>query len=487
MVTSAVPHQRTSRLVVLPRAAAGVDRWRVALTAWDSLTLLACMALMQGGQEAVGRWLSGEAWVAGLLTVGVAAAAPALIALAGGYDRRKRSYGSRLHYAGVMILVATFFLWVGLLLSLASSRALEVGPLTAASIGLPLAWLGVRPVVGRLVSRRPSRVLVIGSGKVAQRLYDLSNRHPQEDVHVVGFLDDDPLPGTTGWPPVLGGVNDLVEVLATHRVDRVIVAFTRVPDEEVMRVLRGCDAFGVKVHVVPRLFDLAVAGHRGADFCGLPLVDASRSGAGRVQRALKRTVDLVGATSLLVLISPLLLAVAAWIKLDDRGPVFYRQQRVGRGGRPFWILKFRTMSQGADQKGNDWIEALSTGGTDIAAVVANVKSGTTSEITRAGRILRPTSIDELPQLWNVVKGEMSLVGPRPLRDFEVEALEVWQSTRHDVRPGITGLWQVLGRSDILWDERMQLDYSYVRSWSLATDLEILAGTLPAVVSQRGAV
>ena len=165
----------------------------------------------------------------------------------------------------------------------------------------------------------------------------------------------------------------------------------------------------------------------------------------------------------------------------------FRQQRVGARGRPFRVLKFRSMVNDADPIGDEHIADLVTGDVDIHEVTSKLKEVDDPRITRVGRFLRKTSLDELPQLVNVLKGEMSLVGPRPLRDFEVDSLEGWQRRRIDAPPGMTGLWQVSGRSDIGWDERMQLDYQYVRYWSLTGDLQILARTIPAVLARRGAV
>ena len=187
----------------------------------------------------------------------------------------------------------------------------------------------------------------------------------------------------------------------------------------------------------------------------------------------------------LVLLSPVMLAVAIAIRVQDGKPVLFRQTRVGQWGRSFEIVKFRTMVQGADEtQASELIEA---GPDAIADVAETLKHQSDAWITPVGHFLRRTSLDELPQLWNVLKGDMSLVGPRPLRRYEVDALTDWQFTRQEVRPGITGLWQILGRSEIDWDERMQLDYSYVRHWSFERDLAILARTAGVVLSRRGAV
>jgi exopolysaccharide biosynthesis polyprenyl glycosylphosphotransferase len=198
-----------------------------------------------------------------------------------------------------------------------------------------------------------------------------------------------------------------------------------------------------------------------------------------IDYALKRSFDLIVATVGLLIISPLLLVVALAIKVSSRGPVLYRSVRPGMAGRPFSCLKFRTMREHADQIQAD-LEPL------------NEKSGALFKIrndprlTRVGRALRRFSLDELPQLWNVVRGEMSLVGPRPLPMRDFERLEEWHKKRYLVLPGITGLWQVSGRSDLDFDDLVRLDFLYLEQWSVFLDLSILLKTIPAVISRRGA-
>jgi lipopolysaccharide/colanic/teichoic acid biosynthesis glycosyltransferase len=220
---------------------------------------------------------------------------------------------------------------------------------------------------------------------------------------------------------------------------------------------------------------------------GISLVGVSSKRGGRVQLGVKRVLDFMGAISLVVFLSPLILGIAAAIVINDGRPILFRQTRIGRGGRPFRILKFRTMSAGAEVAGESRVSAVQDGTIAIDAAVELIKSEATSCVTGLGGFLRQTSMDELPQLWNVLCGQMSLVGPRPLRPFEVASLSGWQVRRQDMRPGLTGLWQVMGRSEVSWAERMELDYSYVRHWSLRSDLGILLRTLPAVASRKGSM
>jgi exopolysaccharide biosynthesis polyprenyl glycosylphosphotransferase len=363
--------------------------------------------------------------------------------------------------------------------TLGSVAALELWAATM------LGWVASRRLVKRSERRRPERIVVVGSGGIAGRVFDLVERDADARCLPIGFVDDDPR-ATVDLRRHLGPLSQLETLILARAVDRVVVAFSQTPDAKTVEVLRRCDGLGVRVDVVPRLFDLLGPRTRSYALGGVPIMSVAGRGGRRVQRAGKRTLDLVGASLLLVLASPLLALVAVAIRLEGKGPTFFAQERVGRRGRRFRILKFRSMVVDADGDDATIRAAVDDGGMTIADAVAEIKADDDPRITRVGRLIRRTSLDELPQLWNVVRGEMSLVGPRPLRPFEAEALDGWQLARQLPRPGITGLWQVSGRSRVNWDERIQLDYSYVRHWSLADDLEILARTVPAVVAGDGA-
>ena len=214
---------------------------------------------------------------------------------------------------------------------------------------------------------------------------------------------------------------------------------------------------------------------------GLPETNASNQQ--RLQTHAKRVFDIVAAFTLLLLLSPLLCVIGLLV-MRDGGPCVYRHARIGMNGKMFPCLKFRSMVPDADAALQ---RHLATDPEARAEWERDFKLRHDIRITRLGRFIRRTSLDELPQLWNVLRGDMSLVGPRPLRPFEVDALGDWQLRRQEVRPGITGLWQVLGRSDINWTERMQLDYTYARHWSIAADMGILFRTVGAVFHRKGSV
>jgi exopolysaccharide biosynthesis polyprenyl glycosylphosphotransferase len=311
-------------------------------------------------------------------------------------------------------------------------------------------------------------------------------QHPAYRLRPIGYLDDLPAAHERLEVPWLGRPEELPRLIAIGAVDRVLVAFSRRTDEDVLAVIRACDCYGVEVDLVPRLFELLSDKVRSYQLAGLPVISVSPALRTRMTQAVKLAFDVSIGLLLLLVAAPVLLVIAIAIAVDDGRPVVFCQTRMGRDGETFRLFKFRTMRHGVDTVTLAAAREVLDRGT-IGDAVAAVKTSFRDDVTRVGRFLRRSSFDELPQLINVVRGDMSLVGPRPLRKFEVESLAVWQQLRHAVRPGMTGLWQVLGRSEIGWEERMQLDYSYVRHWSLGADLRILARTLPAVLRGRGAL
>jgi exopolysaccharide biosynthesis polyprenyl glycosylphosphotransferase len=262
----------------------------------------------------------------------------------------------------------------------------------------------------------------------------------------------------------------------------VIVAFSKQPAEEQVDLLRRCAGLDVRVDIVPRLFE--VIGSRSVfhDVGGMPLVSVKPPRLSRPARLLKRTMDLVLAGIALLLLAPLF-AFAAWrIKHESPGPVFFRQERMGAGGKPFQIFKFRSMYADADERKSE-VSHLNIHREDGPRMF---KIPNDPRITRFGQFLRKWSLDELPQLINVVRGEMSLVGPRPLILGEDENIHGHERRRLNITPGVTGLWQVLGRSDIPFAEMVSIDYVYVTNWSLWGDVKLLVRTVPVVLRGSGA-
>jgi exopolysaccharide biosynthesis polyprenyl glycosylphosphotransferase len=231
---------------------------------------------------------------------------------------------------------------------------------------------------------------------------------------------------------------------------------------------------------VPRYFEIFTSNAILDDVEGMPVVTLPPMRLGRSARLLKRSVDLVVSATALLFLSPLFALIAVAIRLDSSGPALYWQPRRGRLGSTFSIVKFRTMFTGAEQRRSEVLHM-----NEVDGPLFKIK-GKDPRVTRIGSFLRRTSLDELPQLWNVLKGEMSLVGPRPFVIYEADQITGWATRRLDMTPGVTGLWQVLGRNDIPFEEMTKLDYLYVTNWSLWWDLKILCQTIPVVLGKRGA-
>ena len=395
-----------------------------------------------------------------------------------------RAWASGVSEAPKGIVGALVFSWplygAAALAGAPSPFGTTVGAVVATLVAGAASRSAVRGALHRSDPLR-QRTVIVGSGLVAGQLVDKLTLHEQFGLVPVGLVDDEPHPGGVARIPLLGGLGDLPEILSQGLADRVIIAFSRASHQELLSCIRTCGEYEVSVDIVPRLFEF-VGGARSLDTVGgLPLLSLGMPRLTRSSRVAKRALDLAAAALLLVALLPLMLIIAVVIRIESRGPVFFRQPRVGRSGRTFSMIKFRSMCANADQRKDDHssLNDLHDG------VMFKIRLD--PRVTRVGRWLRRSSLDELPQLWNVLRGEMSLVGPRPLIHEESDALaEDWHARRLDLRPGITGAWQVQGRSESPFQEMVRLDYQYVAGWSLARDIEILLATVPAVMSGRGA-
>ncbi|MFZ0248504.1 MAG: sugar transferase [Acidimicrobiales bacterium] len=325
----------------------------------------------------------------------------------------------------------------------------------------------------RLGTMRPQRVIVLGAGEAADNVMQRLGRHG--GIVALGMVDDDPLPGFE----TIGGTADLTRLCDELQADRIIVAIPRVPWFKVSEILRPMIGV-IDIAIVPSLYELMTWRSGTLDLAGMPLVPLMPAQHSTAARALKRSVDLVAGSVALLVASPMLLAAAVAIKVDSRGPVFFRQKRSGLGGRDFMIWKLRTMANGSEQRREELLSQSDADG-------PRFKMARDPRVTRVGRFLRRYSIDELPQLFNVISGSMSLVGPRPFPVAEYGALSQGPAAaRFEMQPGITGLWQVSGRSDLTWDDLCRLDSVYVGSWSVLWDLRILLQTPVAVFRRWGA-
>ena len=311
---------------------------------------------------------------------------------------------------------------------------------------------------GKLASSAGVNATVVG--RIALRPHDRHDHSQRSDVRL------------------LGDIGSLAEVIAEHGVERVIIAPDTHDQDETLEAIRLVKALGVRVSVLPRLLEAVGSSSTFDEIDGITLLGVRQYGLSRSSEFLKRLMDVAGATVGLVVLAPALLALAIAIKLDSRGPLFFRQPRVGRGGQTFQMVKFRSMVHGADR-----VKAELRQHNEAEGGLFKIRED--PRITRVGRFLRHTSIDELPQLLNVVKGHMSLVGPRPLVPDEDALIEGWQRRRLAVKPGMTGLWQIFGSSRIPMNEMVKIDYLYGANWSIWLDMKILLRTVPYVLRGRG--
>jgi exopolysaccharide biosynthesis polyprenyl glycosylphosphotransferase len=343
-------------------------------------------------------------------------------------------------------------------------------------------------VVARLAARAFCRrrasfiqnAIVVGGGETAQLLARTFRTRTDYGVNLVGYVDAEATrdAGVT----YLGHVERLPELVEQHGIERVIIEFPTLPRERTTDVVRELRRRDVQVDIIPRLYELLAPGADVHMVEGLPMMGLPPIRAERTLRTLKRGFDIVGAAIGLILLAPLFGWIALCIKLDSSGPVFYRHERIGEGGRTFRLIKFRTMNVGAAKQFDEVMQDPER----RAEFERTQKFLDDPRVTLVGRILRRLSIDELPQLVNVLVGHMSLVGPRPVTNAEVTRYEPDADTLLTVRPGVTGYWQINGRSDTAWEDRVRLDLSYIHGWSLKLDFLILGKTFWVLLTGRGA-
>ena len=321
------------------------------------------------------------------------------------------------------------------------------------------------------------RAVLVGSGKHIEDVAHALQDEVHAPVEMLGFISLTPRPDN--GLRSLGQIGDIGAVLEAHRVQEVIIADPDFPQETAVELVDQCHRRGVTVRVAPSTMEILV--HR-AEFvpgASVPLFELRPPVFDGFDYVLKRSFDFVGALLLVLVLSPLLVLIALAVWMTSRGGVIYRSWRPGIGGEPFACFKFRTMRSDADQVQAD-LESLN----EASGALFKIRDD--PRLTRIGRLLRRYSLDELPQLFNVVLGQMSLVGPRPLPQRDFDQLEEWHKKRYLVLPGVTGLWQVSGRSELDFDDLVRLDFLYLERWSIGLDLTILMKTVPAVLSRRGA-
>jgi exopolysaccharide biosynthesis polyprenyl glycosylphosphotransferase len=357
--------------------------------------------------------------------------------------------------------------------ALGSTGRWDAGTLVPISVGLVMAGRFVSYGLNQVARSRAlieERTVIVGAGGIGSEVAFILRDHGEYGLLPVGFIDSSELRELSDLPlPLLGDVRDLEEVIRSYDIRRVIIAFGGTTEPDLVRAIRASERLPVFVHYVPRFFELGGATHgiSADDLRGIPLVPLPRRHRG-TERIVKRTFDLIGAALGLVLTTPILGAAALAVRMTSPGPVIFRQERIGRDGKPFVIFKFRTMRVNGDSD-TAWF------------------GNAAEHVTGVGRFLRKTSIDELPQLVNVLRGEMSLVGPRPERPYFVEQFRrsvPGYDDRHRVGGGITGWAQIHGRGRDLSTipERARLDNSYIEHWSAWRDLVILVRTFKSVLA-----
>lgn len=357
-----------------------------------------------------------------------------------------------------------------------SFLALGIGLLGAGKAGLHAALR--RSAAGERAGRA---VLIVGTGPEAVEIRRRIEAHPEQGLRVVGHLRaaEESTEADPAAAPVLGLLDDLKKIVESQVVDDVVFA---VPFHQMLacaRQVAWCEEIGVSAHLKADFVQTLVARTYPTDLDGIPMLTVAATPQDAVSLLVKRALDVVVSAWCLLLLSPVMIVCAILVRLTSAGPAFFRQDRVGLNGRIFTLLKFRSMYRDAERRRAE-LEPLNEASGPVFKIRRDPR------ITPVGRVLRRFSLDELPQLWNVLRGDMSLVGPRPPIPDEVKRYERWQRRRLSMKPGITCLWQVSGRSRLGFDEWMRLDLAYIDNWSLALDLKILLRTVPAVLLARGA-
>jgi exopolysaccharide biosynthesis polyprenyl glycosylphosphotransferase len=411
--------------------------------------------------------------------------------LCGLYSRQGRPPGNAMvgyrASVGQLLLIGTAVCLLAALAARADEPA-RAGLLTFAASAAIFAIAG--RVAARAVARRydayAQSALIIGAGDVGQLVARKLLRHPEYGIELVGFVDTAPKEcrADVADVPVLGTIDDLDAIVREQGVDRVIVAFSTYNDEDTLAFVRPLARQHVHVDVVTRMFELVGPRAGLLDVEGIPLVSTLAHTRSAAALRMKRVIDIAGASVGLILTAPLFLWAACRIRQESPGPVFYRQTRLGAGMEEFTMFKFRTMRVDADQSVHRDYIAQAMNGNHVPAAGELYKLDRSDAVTRTGRWLRRMSLDELPQLINVLQGTMSLVGPRPCLPYETEHFHAHHFERFFALPGITGLWQVKARAQASFSEALEMDVAYVRNWSIGLDLSVLLRTPVEILRQR---
>ena len=346
-------------------------------------------------------------------------------------------------------------------------------------IGVRISWWAYRHIIPRERVGNRQNVVIIGAGEVGQTLRERILKDIDNNINFIGFLDDDLEKKSAHPNDILDGADSIRKVVMQYKVDDVILALPRRAHERTNFLVSELHTLPVKVWVIPDYFALTLHKAKMTDYAGIPMLDLRAPALSERQRTAKVIFDSIVTLVSLPITFPLMILIAIAIKLDSKGSIIFKQERVGENGKTFVMYKFRTMIDNAENLRSQ-VETFDNNGKLIHKMPDDPR------VTRVGRFLRRTSLDELPQLFNVLKGEMSLVGPRPELPYLVEKYEPWQRKRFAVPQGLTGWWQINGRSDKPMHLNTEDDLYYVQNYSLLLDIQILLMTLWAVISGKGA-
>ncbi|HQX76229.1 MAG TPA: sugar transferase [Thermoflexales bacterium] len=357
----------------------------------------------------------------------------------------------------------------------------EAGVIVIALVGLSRFILIEAAAAARRSGKGVANVLVVGAGEIGRSVLRTLVARPELGYRCVGFVDDDPGRGSAdiGRFPALGSVDNVPQLLKEHKVDEVVVTLPWWAQTKILELARVCQRSNVRIRVAPSLLQLNLSRIDVDDFGGIPMISLRETRLNPVGLFIKRVIDIAFAVLILLGLSPFLGLIALLIKLESPGPVIFTQTRIGKNGEPFKVYKMRSMVVNAEEI-KDELRPYNEADGPLFKIKRDPR------ITRIGGFIRRTSVDELPQFWNVLRGEMSVVGPRPQLPEEAAHYQDWQKERLRMLPGVTGLSQISGRSELSFDDTCMLDVYYVENWSLGLGVMLALKTLPSMLAARGA-
>lgn len=391
-------------------------------------------------------------------------------------------------YGGLILILISFFLQLDIVLG---SRTVAVTFLILGITAVTFFRVVVfRPLYSYFTKNRLIKriVIIVGAGKSGKLLAEKILFEDFYGINILGFIDNESTTGSFVYGNIqsLGGMNDIKNVCQRIKVDEVIIATDDIDYERLLQIIDHCNLLHLNVKLSSELFSIIPEKIVTESYSGMPLIDLSEKVNKNINLIFKRAFDFTASTIGLVLLSPLLVFVAIMVKLTSKGSVLYSQERIGKNGKKFHLYKFRSMvdipesEEEHKKKVHEFILSSSTNSTQLTKIINEKR------VTTLGRFLRRSSIDELPQLFNVIKGDMSLVGPRPCLPYEYEVFDEWHKRRQSVLPGCTGVWQINGRGSVSFKDSIILDLYYVNNATPWLDLQLIFKTVPVMITGKGA-